>query len=610
MGILELFQELKTTFFTKEKVKKKEHKVVDNYRLASKYYHKLLLEKINNASSSGELRDAREQVRRVKDSDLFDILVERGAHNYSDLCTFSWEAFLETERKFFEEGKFSKKALFCDGNFVLERAEITKDGIKYDNNICLPISAPFFEKNRLKEGNKFLLLPKDSRQRANDLIKVKKEVASHSLPSGVVPFRDIITKAASMGASDVHFTFTSKYFYTLFRIDGVLSHQKEYTIGEDAGKDFVRSVKGIAIDKSKGSVRADSLNTIDDGKILYDDLGLDIRLEVIPEGTYSGRNAITCRLLEKSRGANSRKLSNFGYGEDIIKAVEDIRFLKSGLVIVVGETGTGKSTFCEMMLDYIPPTMRVVSMQDPIERTWEKKNATQFQLNFETSPLVLIKGFKRMDPDVIYLGEVRNDPEVISALVEGSRAGQLNVSTIHLPSIFSFYAGFKEVFGVSYITSIDLTHFLAGQVLVRKLCDSCKIDDEREINKKELREAMEEGNISSGFTKPLKDYLESKETSGYLRNEKGCEKCQKRGIENYGYSGRIPIYEFMRVSPDVKRWLRTKLVRETEGTDAYEFEKWACENNYATNKLSIFIQRLKEGLVAVDDGAKREVLYG
>lgn len=613
MDILELFQAFKDYIRSKRNDESPIEEVrLDKYKIAGDYYYLVYKRILEENLTKDELTAANEQAQRVKGSDLFDILVERNSSTYGQLCNYVWSAFIAAEEKYFNKGMISNKVFYYDDNFRLEDALITDMGIVHKGVTCKPLYYLYFDEKKNLSGDSFLLLPKDLAKRAINMIRLKQEAGSRDkLVLEVTPFREIVVKAASMGASDIHFSFTSKYFYTFFRIDGVLSYQNEFTIDEDAGKAFVRSVKGIAITESKGSVKADTLNTIDDGKIIYDDLGLDIRIIIMPEGTYSGRNAIVCRLLEKNRSAGDRKLSDFGYGKDIIEALENIRFMKSGLFMVIGETGTGKSTLCEMVLDYIPSTMRTLSMQDPIERTWEKAEATQFQLNFETSPLDLIKGFKRMDPDVIYLGEIRNDPMIISALVEGSRAGQLNVSTIHLPSIFSFYAGFKEVFGVSYVTSIDLTHFLAGQVLVRKLCSYCKIEDVEGVNKKELQSILDNGDIGAGYIEPLKDYLDFEESkSGYLRNKEGCDNCRAKGIENYGYSGRLPIYEFMKVSPVVKKWLRDNLVLDKEKVDAYDFESWACKEGHATNKLSIYIKRLQDGDVTVDDGAKREVLYG
>ncbi len=161
------------------------------------------------------------------------------------------------------------------------------------------------------------------------------------------------------------------------------------------------------------------------GKISYEELGVEVRIEFIPSPFGEG---VSLRFLPVS-GYFSKRLVDLGYPEDITKALQELSRKAQGFILVGGPTGSGKSTMIKAMLIEMDPEKRVIrAVEDPVETP--VKGVMHVQASENLSFARAIRSFMRANPDVIFVGEIR-DSETALAFIEASMTGHLALSTIH-----------------------------------------------------------------------------------------------------------------------------------------------------------------------------------
>lgn len=305
----------------------------------------------------------------------------------------------------------------------------------------------------------------------------------------------IIQKAIDERASDIHIEPFENDINIRFRIDGVICNYIK--IPKDVYSFICTRIKIMAdINIAEKRIPQDGKIGFTKGEEKY-----DIRVSTLP--TIYGEK-IVLRILYKNRGILN--LEDLGFlKEDALKISKMVRYT-SGLILAIGPTGAGKSSTLYALLDNLDKEQKnIVSIEDPVEYAIEGVNQVNVNnkigLNFATG----LKSVLRQDPDVIMVGEIR-DEETAKIAVKAAITGHLVLSTLHTNSAQE--AVFRlESMGVQSYFIKDALIGVISQRLVRKLCTNCK-----------------------------KVYAKKNNAQVYYTN--GCFKC------NYtGYFGRTVVYE-------------------------------------------------------------------
>lgn len=272
----------------------------------------------------------------------------------------------------------------------------------------------------------------------------------------------LFLEAVSKRASDIHVEIEREHTRLRFRIDGIL-----YSIGElskDRGAALTSRVKLLA-----------NLNILEnrrpqDGRIdiRTDEYTLDVRVSVTP--TAQGESLVM-RLLNKSN--TLLDLDRLGFTQGDLLRIKEKLGCKSGLILVTGPTGSGKTTSLSSMLKYInDETIKIVSIEDPVE--YRLPGVTQIQTHEEIGITfnTILKRIFRQDPDVIMVGEIR-DSETASLAIRASMTGHLVFATLHTNGALEAITRLQNLGIKKYLLSSVLRMIIA-QRLVRKNCNICK----------------------------------------------------------------------------------------------------------------------------------------
>lgn len=327
---------------------------------------------------------------------------------------------------------------------------------------------------------------------------------------------ELIINAVQDGASDIHIEPRRNSVEIRTRIDGVLDEVS--TIPQDLRLAVASRVKIMAdMDISERRVPQDGhIETNVSGK------SIDIRVSSFPV-LYGEK--IVMRILDKS--AAVKDLGVLGLSETDYERVNALLARPYGMVLVVGPTGSGKSTTLYAMLKALcTPDKNIMSLEDPVE--YEVSMVNQGQIN-PRAGLTFANGLRsllRQDPDIIMLGEIR-DLETAELATRSALTGHLLLSTLH-----TMNAPFSPVrlmdMGVEpFLISSSLSGVIA-QRLVRKICQRCKTEYE---------------------PKPalLKTLGLKPKAAPKLWRGKGCRSCR-----NMGYKGRIGLFEVMTVNEEIR----------------------------------------------------------
>ncbi|EKD32175.1 MAG: hypothetical protein ACD_77C00158G0001, partial [uncultured bacterium] len=340
-----------------------------------------------------------------------------------------------------------------------------------------------------------------------------------------------ITDAYRDKASDIHIEPQEKESLVRFRIDGIL-HDVLH-IDKKLHDRIATRIKVIS------RLRTDEHLSAQDGKMrmLIDDENLDLRVSIIP--IADGEKVVLRLLSSRSR---EYSLLDLGMNEGDLKKVTVAINKSYGMILSTGPTGSGKTTSIYAILKILNTREKnITTIEDPVEYRIEGVN--QIQVNVKTN-LTFANGLRsilRQDPNVIFVGEIR-DSETAGIAVNAALTGHLVLSTLHtndaataLPRLIDMQV---EPFLVASTVNI-----IIGQRLVRKICESCKV--ETSIKRSEVLKNIPEEII-------LKHFFNQKEDLNVFQG-KGCKMCH-----HTGYAGRIGIFEVIGVSEKIRRLITEK----------------------------------------------------
>jgi type II secretory ATPase GspE/PulE/Tfp pilus assembly ATPase PilB-like protein len=292
-----------------------------------------------------------------------------------------------------------------------------------------------------------------------------------------------------------------------------------------------------------------------DGKINFAKFSaqhkIELRVATIP--TNGGLEDVVLRLLASARPI---PVDSLGLSEANLKALLTAVERPYGMVLCVGPTGSGKTTTLHSALSHINvPERKIWTAEDPVEITQPGLRQVQINPRIEWTFAKALRAFMRADPDVIMLGEIRDD-ETAKMAVEASLTGHLVLSTLHTNSAPETVTRLLDM-GMDPFNFADSLLVVLAQRLVRKTCRACQTS--RPATHDEVEELLGDYMGAFGAEAPVSraDVLagwtkrNSKDGRLQMHQSSGCEKCDQTG-----FKGRAGVHELMVVSRDLRRLIQ------------------------------------------------------
>jgi MSHA biogenesis protein MshE len=328
----------------------------------------------------------------------------------------------------------------------------------------------------------------------------------------------VFEDAVGVRASDVHIEPQETRLIIRFRIDGVLHVQTEAD-SKIASAMVLRLKLTSGLDISEKRLPQDGRFNI---KVRG--AQVDVRISTMP--TQYGESVVM-RLLNQSSGLLG--LERLGMPPSILERVRDVVHRPSGMVLVTGPTGSGKTTTLYAALEEInTPERKIITVEDPVEYRLPRINQVQVQEKIDLSFGRILRSALRQDPDVILVGEMR-DQETVEVGLRAAMTGHMVLSTLHTNDAISTPIRLLDMGAPRYMVAMSL-HLVLAQRLVRLICEGCVeerklLPSEREWLRHELGEAVD--------------------SHRYFRGA-GCSQCN-----NTGYLGRTGVYEMLEMTRPV-----------------------------------------------------------
>ena len=355
--------------------------------------------------------------------------------------------------------------------------------------------------------------------------------------SGIVKLcNQIIIDGYNRGASDIHIEPYGKSAPTQvrFRIDGDCTRYLEIPPAH----------RSAVVQRFKIMAKLDiaERRKPQDGKIRFrGPMGtIELRVATIP--TSGGNEDVVMRILAQSKPLPLEKM---GFSERNITEFKRILEKPYGICLVVGPTGSGKTTTLHSGLGYINTVdMKIWTAEDPVEITQAGLRQVQVHPKIDFTFAVAMRAFLRADPDVIMVGEMR-DHETASTGVEASLTGHLVFSTLHTNSAPETIVRLLDM-DIDPFNFADALLGILAQRLVRTLCKDCK--EAYTPDQTEFAELMENYGLEHWDRLGIRYSADFK-----IYRPKGCPKCT-----GSGYKGRMGIHELLVATDDIKRGIQRK----------------------------------------------------
>ena len=367
---------------------------------------------------------------------------------------------------------------------------------------------PILKNEKLLKKNKLLSIK--NIEKNFDLVKneIHSTITSNSYEDYArIQFKDILSKAICKDASDIHIEPFEDEVIIRFRVDGELSNMLTIAIESYS---FL-----ITVIKLDSGINITEKRLPQDGRmdIEIEDVKVDIRTSTIP--TIYGEK-IVLRIL--NRQALIKDKSELGFSEQAIEKIENIINKKSGILLITGSTGSGKTTTVYSILkELLNSNKNIMTIEDPVE--YKIKGINQIQVNDKIGLTfdVGLKSILRQDPDIIMVGEIR-DTETANTAIRAASTGHLVISTMHTNDTISSINRLIEMDIPTYLISSTLIGIIS-QKLVRKRCNNCS-----------------------------KDIVEKNNLDKLINTIQVCNKC-----EDKGYYGRTAMYEILEINESLKQ---------------------------------------------------------
>ncbi len=266
-----------------------------------------------------------------------------------------------------------------------------------------------------------------------------------------------------------------------------------------------------------------------DGKIKYrTSTGKNIELRMATIPTADGNEDVVLRILADSKPLPLREIMP----SRIVEKFEGIISKPYGIIMVVGPTGSGKTTTLHSALSFInTPEKKIWTAEDPVEITQYRLRQVQIRSKIGLTFAAAMRAFLRADPDVIMVGEMR-DQETAKMGIEASLTGHLVFSTLHTNSAPETITRLIDM-GMDPFNFADALLGILAQRLVRTLCKECRKEYHPEKNEYDHLKKLYGKQFNQHIPIPFSDRIS-------FYKAQGCDRCN-----NTGYKGRAGLYELL-----------------------------------------------------------------
>ncbi len=376
----------------------------------------------------------------------------------------------------------------------------------------------------------------------------------------------VLEHAIALNASDIHFEPMLNSLLIRYRIDGVL--EEILTLQKIIEPILVARVKILT------NLQIDEHRTPQDGRFRFEmEEGgyIDVRVNIMP--VMHGEK-VEMRLLKSS--ARPLTLEELGLSNQAIKIVgEEIR-KPHGMILVTGPTGHGKTTTLYSILHILnTPKVNITTIEDPIEYEVSRINQTQVNAKAGITFANGLRALVRQNPDIIMVGEIRDD-ETVEISVHAALTGHLLLSSLHTNDAASAIPRLVDMKGQPFLLASTLNLVIA-QRLVRKICRGCvtsyPISSEiHNLIKRQLELAGEE----------------TKSIPKILFRGKGCNLCN-----HSGFQGQIGIFELLSVTDPIRQLI-------LKNAPAMEIKKQAIKEKMET-MFQDGLEKVERGITTIEE---------
>lgn len=384
----------------------------------------------------------------------------------------------------------------------------------------------------------------------------------------------LLSHAVSQKASDIHIEPYEDELIIRYRIDGLL--HDAMVLPKESAAGIVARVKVLS------NLRLDEKRLPQDGRFKTSNHGEDISYRVSTLPTQFGEKVVMRLLPESAHGLSLEAVGFHGQGlEGIERAIKRT----TGLVLVTGPTGSGKSTTLYALLDILnTPDVNISTIEDPIEYQIKRINQTQVRPDIGLSFASGLRALVRQDPDIIMVGEIR-DEETVNLAINASLTGHLVLSTLHTNSATGTIPRLLDL-GAEPFLVVSTVEVIVAQRLVRRLTEereSYTLSPE-ELTKlgkkidlaKVLKALNDEKIVPAGTDWPNINFFRPKISS-----------------DDNGYSGRLAILEVLTMTSSLKEMI-------VKGATAEELNKQARSEGMLTI-LEDGIFKAVQGLTSIEE---------
>lgn len=365
--------------------------------------------------------------------------------------------------------------------------------------------------------------------------------------------------AVQVGASDIHIEPDDKVLRLRQRVDGVLH---ETILNEvNVASALVLRLKLMAqLDISEKRLPQDGRFNI---KVRGQ--SIDIRMSTLP--TQYGESVVM-RLLNQSSGL--RKLEDSGLPADLLARLRRQLSRPHGMILVTGPTGSGKTTTLYGALSELnEPGKKIITAEDPVEYRLPRITQVQINSKIDLTFSRVLRTFLRQDPDIILVGEMR-DQETVEIGLRAALTGHLVLSTLHTNDAVDSALRMIDMGAPGYLVA-SAVRAVVAQRLLRRVCPDCKTEDVVDESQQQW--------LSGRFPN---------QSNAVFHKGKGCQNCNLTG-----YRGRIGVFEMLELEHEMMDKLRAN--------DAVGFAQAARQSASYKPLLASAMELALQGIVSLDE---------
>lgn len=374
--------------------------------------------------------------------------------------------------------------------------------------------------------------------------------------------QSIFEDAVQAKASDIHIEPDEGKLRIRMRVDGVLQENviKERNI---ASALVLRLKLMSGLDISEKRLPQDGRT-----EIRIKGHKIDVRVSTMP---IQNGESVVMRLLDQSAGLLT--LEQTGMPPNLLRRLRTLLNRPHGMILVTGPTGSGKTTTLYGALSELnQPATKIITVEDPVEYRLPRINQVQTNSKIDLTFSNVLRTTLRQDPDVIMVGEMR-DNETVEIGLRGALTGHLVLSTLHTNDAISSAIRLLDMGAPGYLVASSLRAIIA-QRLVRRVCDNCAVD---------YQPTDEEWFWLSNIDSSARDLA--------FKKGAGCQNCNQSG-----YRGRVGVFELLEMTESMMNALKSN--------DTAQFGDVALKSpNYAP-LASVALTYAKMGITTVEEVLK------